>query len=99
MNRKTISVKGLNKTACQKIAMHVDELIVAKRSGMAIDAQTASWLSKLSQSIHDRLSGLGLVEPRLASTLGEFLNLYVQRRTDVKHGTKLNYDRVVKNMI
>jgi len=99
MNRKTISVKGLNKTACQKMAMHVDELIVAKRSGMAIDAQTASWLSKLSQSIHDRLSGLGLVEPRLASTLGEFLNLYVQRRTDVKHGTKLNYDRVVKNMI
>ncbi|HQZ66366.1 MAG TPA: hypothetical protein PLY87_14855, partial [Planctomycetaceae bacterium] len=97
-NRKTIPAKGLNKTQCQKMGRYIDEFVVAKTSGITIDPQTATWLSKISQTLHDRLSGLGLVEPRHSSTLAEFLDSYVKRRTDVKAGTQLNYERVVKNM-
>ena len=97
-NRQTIPAKGLNKTQCQKMALHIDELVVAKTSGITMDPQTAVWLSKISQALHDRLSGLGLVEVRDSSTLAEFLASYIKRRTDVKRGTHLNYDRVVKNM-
>jgi integrase len=97
-NRQTIPAKGLNKTQSQKMALHIDELVVAKTSGITMDPQTAVWLSKISQALHDRLSGLGLVEVRDSSTLAEFLSSYIKRRTDVKPGTHLNYDRVVKNM-
>ncbi len=98
-NRQTIPAKGLNKTQCQKMARHIDELVVAKTSGITMDPQTAAWLSKISQTLHDRLSSLGLVEVRDSSTLADFLKSYVERRTDVKPGTQLNYDRVVKNML
>jgi integrase len=97
-NRQTIPAKGLNKTQCQKMGRYIDELVVAKTSGITMDPQTATWLSKISQALHDRLSGLGLVESRHSSTLAEFLDSYVKRRTDVKSGTHMNYDRVVKNI-
>jgi integrase len=97
--RHQIRIAGINKATAEKIGRHVDVLNAAKTANDVIDRQTALWLADLGQSIHDKLANVGLVERRVTSRLGEFLDAFMHRRSDVKPGTKLNYERVRVNLL
>ena len=97
--RKQIRLSTINKATAEKIGRHVDVLNAAKTANDTIDRQTALWLADLGQTIHDKLSGVGLVEKRVSSSLGDFVAAYIKRRSDVKPGTTTNYDQVRLNLI
>lgn len=61
-NRKTIRLSGLNKAGAEKIARYVESLIASQRSGLPMDAQTASWLRRAGQGLHEKLTKAGLIE-------------------------------------
>ena len=95
---KTIRVSSFNKTKSEEIARHITELVAARAASCAIDRRTANWLSDIGQNVHDKLSSAGLVEPRVSSTLGEFIAGYIAR-ADVSSGTKMNFRTVEKNLV
>ena len=97
--RKAIRLSGMNKTATEKIARYVEELVAWRKSGLSLDPQTAGWLSKAGQQLHDKLSNSGLIEQRVSSVLGDFIAGYIERRSDVKPGTTTNYDQVRLNLV
>jgi hypothetical protein len=50
------------------------------------------WLTGIGDTLHDRLSRAGLVEPRAKAdvvTLGAFIESYLSQRSDVKPGTMI----------
>ena len=96
--KKTIRVSSFNKTKSEEIARHITELVAARAASCAIDRRTANWLSDIGQNVHDKLSSAGLVEPRVSSTLGEFIAGYIAR-ADVSSGTKMNFRTVEKNLV
>jgi len=97
--QKTIRLSGFNKSKSEDIARHVEELIAAKAAGAAIDRRTANWLADIGQNVHDKLSNAGLIEPRVSSSLGDFVAEYIHRRSDVKQGTRMAYDQVRLNLV
>lgn len=96
---KTIRLAGFNKSKCEDIARHIEELIAAKAAGAAIDRRTANWLVDIGQNVHDKLSNAGLIEARVSSNLGEFITGYIERRSDVTSGTVTNYHQVRLNLV
>lgn len=79
--RKAIRLGNLNKSSAEKIARYIEELVSWRKSGLALDPQTAAWLSKAGQELHDKLSNAGLIEQRSSAMLSEFMAEYL---TDAK---------------
>ncbi len=77
-NRKAIRLGGMNKTNSEKIARHVEELVAWRKSGLCLDTQTAGWLSKIGQELHDKLSNAGLIDTRASCALSEFMADYMK---------------------
>ncbi|MGC8541815.1 MAG: tyrosine-type recombinase/integrase [Phycisphaerae bacterium] len=56
------------------VLRHVDALIQAKLTNMALSPDTASWLGKLDDTLYGRIAAAGLVAPRSSTSLGAFLD-------------------------
>ena len=98
--RKQIRLAGINQATAEQFGRHIDVLNTAKMSGEPLrERQTALWLQKISQSNHDKLATVGLVEQRVSSSLGDFIAAYIERRSDVEPGTTTNYHQVRLNLV
>jgi integrase len=98
--RKTIRLSGIpkmNKARAEEIGRYVDDLNGAKCSNGPTDRKTSLWLADVGQNLHEKLASVGLVEPRVSSTLGEFVAGYIER-ADVSPGTKMNFETVERNL-
>ena len=72
--RKTIRLSGINKANAQTVAHHVQQLVNWRKSGLALDSQTAEWIArKVGQDLYDKLANAGLIERRAACLLTEFM--------------------------
>ncbi len=92
--RKTIRLGKISKRQAEGIKYRVEQLLAAKLTGHAIDADTARWVAELEPSMADRLARVGLIESRKkkpTTTLAAFLDSYIDSRVDVKPGTKAKY--------
>lgn len=99
--RKTIRLAGIpkmNKVRAEEIGRYVDDLNGAKCSKGPIERQTAKWLAEIGQPLHNKLAAVGLVEPRVSFSLGEFIADYIER-ADVSPGTKMNFRTVERNLV
>ncbi len=87
--RHSIRLGKISQRNAEAIKARVEQLLVAKFSGNAMEADTARWLGEIDDSLHDKLARVGLVESRQANiakrmSLGAFLDSYFAVRTDVK---------------
>src|SRR5262249_11013760 len=57
------------------------------------DAETQSWVTGLDQVMADKLAAVGLIPKRESATLDAFVGEFIQSRTDLKPGTKLNLEQ------
>ena len=68
------------------IAAHVHKILAARASGAQLPLDTAAWLGRLPEGLHDRLLSQGVLDEVMARpvamTLGEFCDLYFQRPDD-----------------
>ena len=100
--RCTIRLGRLDARQAEAVKRFVEILAACRVSGDAPDNATAEWLASLPPAIHKRLERAGLVAPRRrreCPTLGEWLQAYIDGRTDVKRGTRHNLDVARKRLI
>ena len=68
------------------IAVHVHKILAARASGAPLPLDTADWLGRLPEGLHERLAAQGVLDEFMARpvtmTLGEFCDLYFQRPDD-----------------
>ena len=73
----------------------VQALLAAKKTGLPIDNETATWLGKISDDLHDRLVQLGLTQSREerpeSVTLKSLIERYVSYRQNLAANTLRNY--------
>ncbi len=98
--RKQVRLAGINQATAEQIGRHIDILNAAKMAAEPLrERQTILWLQKISQNIHDKLAAVGLVEPRVSTTVGEFIADYIKRRCDVAPGTRMNFGTCERNLV
>ncbi len=79
--------------------MHVERLDHASITGHPVDPETARWLIQIDKKLADRLTAVGLVEKRDASTLAAFIDSYIAMRTDVKPRTRDLYEQTRRSLL
>lgn len=100
--RRPIRLGSMSLRKAEGIARHVEELLIAKRSGQPLESRTAAWLGDIGDDLHAKLAAVGLVAPRNATptvALGPFLNEYIAGRIDVKSSTTRHLHDARKNLI
>ncbi len=80
----------------------IEKLLEAKIAQTALDMETAKWVSQLDEKMAKRLAVLGLIRPRESAReirLGDFLDGYFEKRTDVKQSTHIVWSHAKRNLI
>jgi len=99
--RRTIRLGKVSQRMAEAVKFRVEQLLAAKLTGHAIDADTARWVADLPDALADKLARVGLIpkrETEVTTTLGPFLADYVERRIDVKPATKVVWSQVIRNL-
>ncbi len=96
--RRTIRLGKMSGKQAGMVQAHVEELVAASKTHATPKPATLAYISGLDQVMRDKLADVGLVVRRDVQTLGEFLDAYIDGRTDVKDSTRLIYDIVRSNL-
>ena len=96
--RRSIRLGKTSMKQALSFKFHFETLLASRHTGF-LDEDTASWLSGLSDEMHEKLATLGLVEPRKRKNLGSFLKEYISSRTDVSTGTTTVYSHTQRNLL
>jgi len=103
--RRTISLRSYTAADVREINGYVQRLVKAKAAGRDFDMDVCDWLGQISDEIHAKIAVHGLIEPRKSADapktgrqLGEFLDSYLSKRTDVKGGTRVFYGHTIRNL-
>ena len=74
----------VTKKTAQRFMNNIDSLIHERRCNLPVSREVSHWLVDLDDSVYEMLVERGLVNPRVsAGTLAEFIDAYVDSRTDV----------------
>jgi len=99
--RPTIRLGKVSQRAAEAVKYRVEQLLAAKLTGHALEADTARWLSELDPTMADKLARVGLIpKPQTmeAVKLGTFLAEYIASRTDVKPLTTRHLNDARRNL-
>lgn len=98
--RRTIRLGEMSKRNVGRFVEHLEQLIVAAKTGTLPPEDTSVWAARrLGSDLAGKLADYGLLTRRKAATLKEFLDSYVLQRADVKPGTKLVYNQAVDKLV
>ena len=100
--RPTIRLGKISQRAAEAVKFRVEQLLSAKLTGSALEADTVCWLAEREPAMLDKLARVGLIPKpagKAAAALGLFLTEYVERRIDVKPATKEVWSQVVRNLL
>lgn len=97
--RKSIRLGKVSQRIAEEIKVRVEALLAAAVSGYAIDNETAAWVARLSEELAGKLAAAGLIPKREAAKLGDFLDAYIARRSDVKPNTRRNLEAAAARLV
>ena len=80
----------------------IEDLLHSKDTGSSPEPATAQWIAGLSDTVRRRLERVGLIKPqerRECPTLAEWVQRYIDSRTDVKANTRVLYEQTQGNLL
>ncbi|HBI43523.1 MAG TPA: integrase [Planctomycetales bacterium] len=90
--RKSIRLGKASQRLAESIKGKVEALNAAQISRCPLDDDAARWVSQIGDDLAAKLAAVGLVAERASTLLGDFLDSYIARRTDVKPNTRRNLE-------
>ena len=102
--RRSVYVGDLKMKATETIARKIEALVEAKFSRCAVDPEVAKWVGGISDELAGKLVAVELIVPRKkrqedATTLGAFIDAYLDSRTDIKPRTRINFMQVRRDLV
>lgn len=103
--RRVVRLGKVSMKVAEEVRVRIEHLVAAATHNVAIDRETATWLSAISDVLYTRISNTGVVparrtaSPTSAAMLGPFIDEYAAGRTDTSDGTRANYETVRGRMV
>ena len=100
--RETISLGRVTQRQAERVRDFIEDLRLARRSNTAPPPATAEWVGNLPAVMHERLARVGLMPPRErrdCPTLGQWLDGYIDGRTDAKPATRTVWGHTRRNLV
>lgn len=96
--RRSIRLGKASKAHAEAVKGRVESLLSCKLTGQGMGRDLALWVADLDETLHNRLSAVGLVEPRQHQTLHDFIEAFIASKPTVKATTKQTYRRSAKHL-
>ena len=99
--RGTIRTGKCAAKRARSIKGRIEDIVAARAGGYAMEQETADWLRKIDDTLHQRIAKTGIIEPReqkAAATLGPFLEDFTAKRADVKPATRTIWGHTMRNL-
>jgi integrase len=100
--RPTIRLGKVSQRAAEAVKFRVEQLLAAKLTGHAIEADTAGWVANLEPAMAKKLAAVGLIlkpEAKAAETLQGFINQYVGGQSDIKARTAVRLEQAGRKLV
>ncbi len=102
--RKIVRIGKLPMKAAETILAKIEALVEAKLSRSPLAPEVAAWVGEIPDVLAKRMVAVGLIAPRAkrqedTTKLGEFIDAYVDSRTDVKLRTRINLLQVRRHLV
>ena len=102
--RKSLRLGRVPPKTARTIKTHVEALVAAALWGQSLDPETSAWVSSRDSVMAAKLAAVGLMSQGLrpeaqATALGDFLNRYIDGRTDIKPQTRINLKQAKRNLL
>jgi integrase len=97
--RKTVYLGKMTAKNAATLQGHVEKLLVALISQGTVEPETAQYIRKLEPVLYTKLSRVGLVASRGASSLEAFVDDYIASRNDAKPATKTVWNRTRNHLL
>jgi hypothetical protein len=97
--RKSVRLGKVSQRIAEEIKVKVESLNAAVITGCPVDNETAQWVARLGEDLAGKLAAVGLIPRRAAARLGEFLDGYITRRSDVKPNTRRNLEAARSRLV
>src|SRR5207237_2432163 len=94
-----IRLGKVSQKKADKIRLYVEDLIGSKMLSRQPEKETAAWLHKIDDRMHDRLVTAGLVEKRDNSQLEPRLDAYLTQRADLKPKSKAALEATKQKLV
>ena len=82
--RRAVYLGKCSKRSADTVCLRVGLIMSAKLSTGPLDDETARWVAQLDETMTSKLANVGLIPKRDVQVLGDFLDSYIESRTDVK---------------
>ena len=96
--RKTVRLGQMSRKAANAIRVKIEAIVSSEIGRTPIDDEASRWLETIGEPLAGRLAAVGLMEERLDSCLGPFLEHYDSIRT-VKPATHTVWGHTRRNLI
>jgi len=101
--RHSVALETKSQRKATQAKLRIEELVAASKTGQGTDAETKLWVSKQKPAMREKLAKVGLIElsgPARAGklTLGQHVDAYFQKRTDVKASTRSVWSHTRRNL-
>jgi len=97
--RRSIRLGKISQRNAEGIKIKIEALNSCLISGQPIDGDTSKWVSSLDDVMSKKLSNVGLIAERNSSTLMQFIDGYIDSKTDIGDSSKLVLGHTRRNLV
>ena len=100
--RLTIYLGKVPKKTAESVRFRVENLVACLQLGVPLDPESGAWVVGLADGMAKKLAAMGLIPSRQekkTTTLAAFIQLYADKRQDVKPATKEIWQQGDKTLI
>ncbi|NLS95900.1 MAG: tyrosine-type recombinase/integrase [Planctomycetaceae bacterium] len=97
--RVTLYLGRLPLRKAEIVKSYVERLLLAAVSGDNVDTDTASWLTRITDELHEKLASCGLVKPRDETTVGRLVADFIAANPHAKPATLVVWRHTKRNLV
>ncbi len=97
--RRTIRLGKVELRHAELVRVKVEALLSATITRHPPGRETSDWVRSLGDELHSKIARVGLVQPREAHTLGEWLKRFMDARQDLKPSSKRKLEQTRSKLI
>lgn len=98
--RHSVWLGRISSNHANDVASHIENLVDAAKHSSTVPAKTLAWVQdEATDKVAERLAKAGLCNPRERSTLGAFIESYIESREDASENTVRNFKNSRQKLI
>lgn len=97
--RHTVRLGKMQQRHAEGVRIKVESVLSALAARQPLDQETRQWALDIPDELHSRLAAAGLLKPRAGRTLGQWLEVFLEDRADLKRESRRKLEQTKAKLL